>query len=252
MPYGRYRKKRKYSRRNYRKSRKYRKRRNYRRRRKYSRRPRRSRIQNFAKDAAIRQRAYRLTYSSSSSQNTNAGTTMIQWADWSCNNIYDPDVTGIGEQPMGFDQLATRYHHWAVAASKITVTAYPVTALGAVPYAICSCVNWDDSDHTKIMPDYLVDAREMPYVKVKEATAIRTQMKLVMTNGWSARKQYGAGWVVQGGHWHDFDTVPTSLNPIHFNVGIVSNGGSVNAELEIRVKIDYTIIVRHPRTIMGS
>lgn len=40
---------------------------------------------------------------------------------YSCNGMYDPDISGIGGQPRGFDQLMALYDHFVVIASKITV-----------------------------------------------------------------------------------------------------------------------------------
>lgn len=40
---------------------------------------------------------------------------------FSANGLYDPNVTGIGHQPYGFDELMAMYSHYAVIGSKITV-----------------------------------------------------------------------------------------------------------------------------------
>lgn len=40
---------------------------------------------------------------------------------FSANGMYDPDITGVGHQPRGFDQLMALYDHYVVIASKITV-----------------------------------------------------------------------------------------------------------------------------------
>lgn len=37
------------------------------------------------------------------------------------NGIWDPNITGTGHQPMGFDQWAGFYNHYVVIGSKITV-----------------------------------------------------------------------------------------------------------------------------------
>ena len=37
------------------------------------------------------------------------------------NSLYDPDLTGVGHQPYGFDQLMARYDHFTVIGSKIYV-----------------------------------------------------------------------------------------------------------------------------------
>lgn len=47
---------------------------------------------------------------------------------FSANGLYDPDITGVGNQPRGFDQLMTMYDHYIVTASKITVWSSIQTA----------------------------------------------------------------------------------------------------------------------------
>lgn len=41
---------------------------------------------------------------------------------YSANGLFDPDVTGLGHQPMGFDQLMALYEHYTVTNAKITVS----------------------------------------------------------------------------------------------------------------------------------
>lgn len=40
------------------------------------------------------------------------------WA-FAANGLYDPDISGTGHQPMGFDQMTTFYNHYEVIGSKI-------------------------------------------------------------------------------------------------------------------------------------
>lgn len=40
---------------------------------------------------------------------------------FSANNLYDPNYTGTGHQPLYYDQLTALYNHWTVLSSKITV-----------------------------------------------------------------------------------------------------------------------------------
>lgn len=39
-----------------------------------------------------------------------------------CNSLYDPDYTGVGHQPMGYDEMTTLYSRSTVISSKIQVT----------------------------------------------------------------------------------------------------------------------------------
>lgn len=41
---------------------------------------------------------------------------------YSANGMYDPDNTGVGHQPRGFDQLMAMYNHFVVIKSKLTAT----------------------------------------------------------------------------------------------------------------------------------
>lgn len=42
---------------------------------------------------------------------------------FAANGMFDPNVTGTGHQPMGFDQMMLMYNHYTVLSSKITVVA---------------------------------------------------------------------------------------------------------------------------------
>lgn len=46
---------------------------------------------------------------------------------WAINDLYDPDVTGVGHQPKGFDQLAPFYQSWRVFGARITVQGVQLT-----------------------------------------------------------------------------------------------------------------------------
>lgn len=40
---------------------------------------------------------------------------------FSCNGLYDPDITGVGHQPLYFDQLTALYNHYKVVRSTMVV-----------------------------------------------------------------------------------------------------------------------------------
>lgn len=45
------------------------------------------------------------------------------------NDMYDPNLTGIGHQPRGFDQLMTMYDHYVVGMSEIVLTMHQTNAV---------------------------------------------------------------------------------------------------------------------------
>lgn len=40
---------------------------------------------------------------------------------YSANGLYDPNITGVGHQPLGFDELMVMYDHYTVIGSRIRV-----------------------------------------------------------------------------------------------------------------------------------
>jgi len=48
------------------------------------------------------------------------------WQLFSCNGMYDPDISSTGHQPMYFDQLMGIYNHYTVLKSNISVTCLSV------------------------------------------------------------------------------------------------------------------------------
>lgn len=51
----------------------------------------------------------------------NAGVGAIAYHLFSANGIYDPNISGTGHQPYGYDTIAGIYNHYEVIGSKITV-----------------------------------------------------------------------------------------------------------------------------------
>lgn len=47
---------------------------------------------------------------------------------FSCNGLYDPDISGTGHQPAGFDQMMLSYEHYTVLRARMTATFHNNTA----------------------------------------------------------------------------------------------------------------------------
>lgn len=61
---------------------------------------------------------------------------------FSCNGIYDTDITGTGHQPRGFDEISALYDHYTVVGAKLTAT-FTVNTLAAD--VICGIAQKDDA-----------------------------------------------------------------------------------------------------------
>jgi len=79
------------------------------------------------------------------------------------NSLFDPDATGAGGQPMGFDQWANFYASYTVLGSKIEVTCMQNGAAGAYNARFgATPTNFSSAFGTG---DYEV-AEELPYSKI--------------------------------------------------------------------------------------
>lgn len=60
-------------------------------------------------------RTVKLRYSAQVSMNNPIGGAVHNFR---ANSLFDPDLTGVGSQPLGFDQMAALYNHYVVLGSK--------------------------------------------------------------------------------------------------------------------------------------
>jgi len=78
----------------------------------------------------------RLKYCDYQTLTTAAGPGFINY-DWNLNGLFDPNLTGTGHQPRGFDQLAALYNRYRVFRTRWEITFSP---LGGSSVAALGCV----------------------------------------------------------------------------------------------------------------
>lgn len=54
---------------------------------------------------------------------------------FNCNSLYDPDQSGTGHQPSGYDQISAMYSRYVVLSSTLTAWFYPQGGGANIPYA---------------------------------------------------------------------------------------------------------------------
>lgn len=65
--------------------------------------------------------------------------------NFSANGLYDPNITGVGHQPYGFDTYMSIYNHYRVLRSRIAVTCAPVSNAAPTGNMIVSIGLKDDT-----------------------------------------------------------------------------------------------------------
>lgn len=108
---------------------------------------------------------------------------------YSCNGLWDPQVSIGGHQPLGFDNLTLLYNHYLCIGSRIKVTLAGLTTnANYVPIACCI------QTHSSATPPYIdpILAAEQNHSKVKLMGPSDTG-RLVLSSRWSAKKVFGKG-----------------------------------------------------------
>lgn len=105
---------------------------------------------------------------------------------FSCNNLYDPNISGTGHQPMYYDQLSAIYNHWTVISSKITIQPM----LNSIPADPIQLALFQDDDTTTGTIANINTAIERN--NATSAMCIPAQGSFpVMTKTWSAKQWFG-------------------------------------------------------------
>jgi len=92
----------------------------------------------------------RLRYSGSASLTSTAGA--VATYVLRANDLFDPDFTGTGHQPMGFDPLMLWYNHFCVVEAKLVVTFRNTSA----NFGTC-CVRYDGASTPITVIDRIIE-----------------------------------------------------------------------------------------------
>ena len=238
MAYRRRYKKRRYRRRPYRK-RNYR-RRNYRRRTK--------RVSRFPASFPTNT-TRRMTYSTNTSA-TNNNVTAITIHRYAMNGLFDPDITGVGHQPMGFDQLAEIYKGYRVISAKITAHFVRTDSLGVHPCMVgIASVEPGFSTWGATSQDAILETRGVKYKRMSFFADGNAPVAVV------SKLDYPTRWTERT--WNsDSMRGDASSNPSivpEFHVFVMSDpAGNDDASVEVRVTITYHVLWEGRQVLAGS
>jgi hypothetical protein len=83
------------------------------------------------------------------------------------NGLFDPNITGGGHQPMGFDQMMLLYNQYTVVASKMSLTIYNTTASVAVRAGVYLSPDASSiTDPSRLIENGLITTKVIPAINV--------------------------------------------------------------------------------------
>jgi len=183
----------------------------------------------------------------------NAGSNASNSHAFRSNNITDPDLTAVGHQPFGFDNLALQYEKYRVLGSKISAKVVGFGVQNGVAQAIgirkgAQSILQSPNDS---IPE-LVEMGNIVGLRWKNVN-IENPLKTSITQTWSLRKDLGATGAYE-------DTINGSTNGSgpatqnYFTVFVTSKDLSKDdpAHLDVMVTIDYVVEFFNPKQTQPS
>lgn len=185
-----------------------------------------------------------LPYYSNNSLNLPATGASVAYV-YSANGLYDPDISGVGTQPMGFDQMMIFYEHYTVFNARIIVT----------------------------FRNYSAGISPIVYIAVRADSPVITDPKTIMETGNSVSTQLMPGGVsgslkelklsVRVAPFLGFDDLMDSnvsrgdiaANPaegLFFHVGAYNNEALSAGIVQFQVRIEYDAVFTETRVITPS
>lgn len=155
---------------------------------------------------------------------------------FSANGLFDPDITNVGHQPRGFDELIQLYDHYVVIGSKITVMACAEQATNPLYFGI----TLRDQAGVASDPDGVL---ETPFVSYK----------LCSPNGpaESVVQQFNNKYLGYSSPMNVVDLEGNSAsNPneqAFYHLFAYSPSSTDEAAINVSVRIQYQVVFKEPR-----
>ncbi len=154
------------------------------------------------------------------------------------NSLFDPDVTGVGHQPRGFDEIMPLYDYYVVVGAKITVKTSP-TATSSHLWGIRLK---DSSSLETTLTNYL-EARNV----VSKMIGVSAGPQQVLTYGFSAKKFLGRSHPMSDSQLKgSASTSPTEGAFFHLFTGSPIAGANPVAQA-FDVTIEYRVVFIEPK-----
>lgn len=162
---------------------------------------------------------------------------------YAANGIYDPDITGVGHQPMWRDTYAAIYNNYVVLGSKITVTATAVQA--NIPTIFVLQGDDETTAGTIITRMEMNNAVSVMLGTRESGDAVNT-----LTATFEPQEAYGVDAKSDGA-----SQIAVGLNPTqlwNYNISLQSCDASTTVNWYLKVEIDYTVKFSELQTNSGS
>lgn len=164
---------------------------------------------------------------------------------FSANDLYDPNHTGTGHQPMGFDQWATLFNHYTVLGSRCSVkAAFKANNVSA-----------------SMVGMYLTDGKIAPYTDSDQFQEARKGQTRLLSSGQSQAVRISQNYSAK--RFHNVKDVKDNISRLgaavstspaeeaFFNIWCQTKDGATK-NFTFIVEIDYIVSFSEPKDLTQS
>ena len=166
------------------------------------------------------------------------------------NGMYDPDVTGTGHQPLGFDEHASLFDKYCVIGSKLTMRFVPTTSNNAIPSYFGIMLSDEHNALAGLPKTTLFEGR----LKTRPAIAgtANKDNHNVRTMKFSPKKFFNCKGNLVGNDLYSTDPNNNPQEMCYFNLWCAPIGSTNAATTTFLVTIEYLAVWSEPRIMAGS
>lgn len=167
---------------------------------------------------------------------------------FSCNSLYDPDRTGTGHQPRGFDEIMPMFDHYVVIGAKMVITAAARTDTAGDAQQIVAIKIKDNPVASTNMVD-LLENGDVVYKTLGGANSskgILQMSKSINPNKFLGRSKPMADPQLKG------SVAANPAEECYFEIVTGAIGTGDPATIDILVTISYTAVFIEPKDLARS
>lgn len=160
------------------------------------------------------------------------------------NSLFDPDLTGSGHQPRGFDQYMQMYDHYTVVGAKCTVTFTNESTSNASMPIVCAVALTDNNipitaKYSDIMERADINSGVIAHPEGGNATCKRSV-------GFGAKKFFGRTNIMDNDDLKG-DAVSNPAEQAYFHILNSISALSTDRGVNLGVVIDYLVVFTEPK-----
>lgn len=174
----------------------------------------------------------------------NPGSGVVNSYIFNATGMYDPNTTGVGHQPRGFDELMAMYDHYTVIGAKITLkfdnsaNAFPVKGMVRLKDGTSfssQVIDWQEDGYQR---NVLISGNQGP--------AYASLTHTINPAKFLGRSKAMADPELKG------SSVSNPAENAYFHVGLNAFGSTDAAAVNVEAKIEYICVLTEPKSVGSS